>query len=185
LDAGMAINRWSLLVVPVAAASFALAACGSGDPSASAADQRAKLHDAALQFARCMRDHGVNMPDPTPGGGITMQGGPGDKTRTERAQKACQKYLDKVKPPAPSPEQEREMRQNALNHSRCMREHGIDFPDPTFQGGGRIQMRLPEGLDPRSPAFQAAEKACSKYQPKGGPGFSLGGGPSKGTSIAP
>jgi hypothetical protein len=165
----MATNRLSLLVVPVAAASLAVAACGGGDPSASAADTRAKMHDAALQFARCMREHGVNVPDPKPGnGGIMIQGGPGDKSRMDRAQRACQKYLEKVKPPAPSPEQEREMRENALAHARCMREHGIDFPDPTFQGGGRVTMKFPEGVDPQSPAFQAAEKACAKYQPKNG-----------------
>jgi hypothetical protein len=185
LDAGMAINRLSLLVVLVALASLAVAACGSGDPSADATDTRAKIHDAALQFARCMREHGVNVPDPKPGGGgIMIQGGPSDKSRIERAQQACQKYLAKVKPPKPSPEREREMRDNALAHARCMREHGTDFPDPTFQGGGKVQLKLPEGLDPQSPAFQAAESACSKYQPKGGPGMTFGG-PAKGTAVAP
>ena len=182
----MATKRLSLLVLPVAAVSLAVAACGGGDPSASAADTRAKLHDAALQFARCMREHGVNVPDPKPGGGgIMIQGRPGDRSRVERAQQACGKYLDKVKPPAPSPEQEREMRDNALAHARCMREHGIDFPDPTFEGGGKMTMKLPEGLDPQSPAFQAAQRACSKYQPKGGPGMTFGGGPAKGTAVAP
>jgi hypothetical protein len=29
-------------------------------------------------------------------------------------------------------------------------------------------MKLPEGVDPQSPAFQAATQACAKYQPKNG-----------------
>jgi hypothetical protein len=43
--------------------------------------KRAKLQEAALNFARCMRAHGVNMPDPklSGKGGLTFQAGPGPK----------------------------------------------------------------------------------------------------------
>ena len=50
--------------------------------------------------------------------------------------------------------------------SKCMRAHGVtNFPDPTGHGiniGGT-------GIDPRSPAFQAAQKVCFKLLPGGGP----------------
>ena len=50
----------------------------------------------ALKFAKCMREHGIDMPDPQrDGDGIKMTiGGPGssiDPTRMDAAQKACAK----------------------------------------------------------------------------------------------
>jgi hypothetical protein len=52
----------------------------------------------------------------------------------------------------------------ALAMSRCMRSHGVpNFPDPQFQNGpgGGVGIRLGgAGIDPNSPAFQAAQKAC-------------------------
>jgi hypothetical protein len=39
-----------------------------------------------------------------------------------------------------------------------MRSHGVpDFPDPTFSNGNIGQ----RGIDPRSPQFEAAGKACA------------------------
>jgi hypothetical protein len=58
----------------------------------------------------------------------------------------------------------------ALKFSQCMRAHGLsDFPDPSSTGA--IQIGGPgSGLNPQSPSFQAAQKACAKYSPKlGGP----------------
>lgn len=49
----------------------------------------------------------------------------------------------------------------------CMRAHGVpNFPDPS--SGGSIQ--LPNGVNPQSPAFQSAQRACFKLFPGGGPG---------------
>jgi hypothetical protein len=48
----------------------------------------------------------------------------------------------------------------ALAHARCMREHGLDFPDPQFSEGGGATMRLGGGVNPEDPKFKAAEKAC-------------------------
>ena len=50
--------------------------------------------------------------------------------------------------------------------SRCMRSHGVpNFPDPQFQtapgGGFGVKIGGP-GVNPSSPAFQAAQKACGK-----------------------
>ena len=72
----------------------------------SKADQ-ARFRDAALKFARCMRAHGVDVPDPQPGsGGIMLQkraGGSGSGTAHvapdvsspafKRAQEACQSLM--------------------------------------------------------------------------------------------
>ncbi|HWD85739.1 MAG TPA: hypothetical protein VG321_08300 [Solirubrobacteraceae bacterium] len=53
-----------------------------------------------------------------------------------------------------------------LKFAKCMRAHGLsNFPDPSGGGGG---IQIPVG-DASSPAFQSAQKACSKDLP--GPGF--------------
>lgn len=54
----------------------------------------------------------------------------------------------------------------ALQFSACMRSHGVkNFPDPQISGNG-ISMKIGgPGLNPNSPAFQSAQKACQKYQP--------------------
>jgi hypothetical protein len=160
-----------LAALAAATAAFGVAACG-GDPSpnASAGDREAQARRAALDYARCMRAHGVDMPDPqfnTDGGGlrITQQGGPGSKVPPERmraADNACQHIRDRMKPPTLSDAQKEDFRKAALANARCMRAHGIDFPDPQFDANGGARIELGKGrVDPSSPAFQAAQKACS------------------------
>ena len=54
--------------------------------------------------------------------------------------------------------------QKALKFSECMRSNGIpNFPDPNSTGG--IDIGASSGIDPQSPQFQAAQKACRKYFP--------------------
>jgi hypothetical protein len=53
-----------------------------------------------------------------------------------------------------------------LAFAQCMRSHGVpNFPDPDGQGG----MSIPDSVNPASPAFQAAQAACTKLMPGGGP----------------
>jgi hypothetical protein len=51
-----------------------------------------------------------------------------------------------------------------------MRSHGVpSFPDPT-PGHGGFQLSLGSGINPQSPAFQAAQQACKSFAPgKAGP----------------
>ena len=59
----------------------------------------------------------------------------------------------------------------ALKFARCMRENGVNIPDPDFSNGG-VSMKIDEGFNPSSEAFQAAQKACgSLFGPSGGPGL--------------
>jgi hypothetical protein len=174
----MRILRYTAL-----AATLALSACGGG-AAADLADDRQKALDAGLKFAQCMRENGVDMPDPQidEGGFKTQLDGPSSGRKPSRrtmdaADAKCRKYLDRGRPANLSPEKEAEMRRQALAHSRCMREHGIDgFPDPQFSEGGGMEMRLDSrnGLDPRSPKFQSAEKACGMPFGKGKPGAGFG-----------
>ena len=57
----------------------------------------------------------------------------------------------------------------SLQFSKCMRAHGVsNFPDPGSSGG--IEIPVGSGLNPQSPAFQSAQKACRPKLPGGGPG---------------
>jgi hypothetical protein len=169
--AGMATHRLAFLTLPLATLSLVLAACGGGDPTAASSDdQRDEFRKAGVEFAKCMREHGIEMKDPTVGGGIRLSAGPGSNNpaELEEAQKACQKILGKVKPPELSEEQQREFKEQALKFAQCMRDHGIDMPDPTFAGdqGGAVQQRMPEGQGPENPRFREAQEACEKYGPR-------------------
>jgi hypothetical protein len=56
----------------------------------------------------------------------------------------------------------------AVAFSQCMRSHGVTgFPDPS--SGGGIQIQAGSGVNPASPAFQAAQSSCQKLLPGGGP----------------
>jgi hypothetical protein len=157
-------------------------------------DNEKNPEDAMLDFARCMREHGVDMPDPD-----TSGGGPGvvtfearasasagtqldaDTSKFQEAHEACKDLMGDVGPINLSPEQQQEMQDQALAFSRCMREHGINMPDPTFDGGG-VMMKIDgdSGFDPSDPKFEEAQKACgSAFGPAGakaGAGLSVGGG---------
>jgi hypothetical protein len=169
--AGMATYRFALLTLPLATASLALAACGGGDPEATAGgDDRSELREAALDFAQCMRENGVDMEDPTAGGGVQLRVGPetgNDPATVRKAEEACREHMEKAKPPELSEEDQREFKERALKFARCMREHGIDMPDPTFGEGGRMTQRLGgSGVNPEDPRFREASEACSEYQPR-------------------
>jgi hypothetical protein len=135
----------------------------------------------AARFSACMRKHGVSsFPDPSSGGGITIGPGSGIDPRSpsfQSAQQACQRLLPNGG--RPSPEQLAKAQQQMLQFSACMRANGIkDFPDPTVSGGGiQLKVRAASGsdLNPNSPTFQAAQRACQGKLPfKAGAGQSGG-----------
>jgi hypothetical protein len=191
--------RW---LAPLGVAGLTvLAACGGGSTPAAqvasvasdsstttttvaGATNEADAQQAMLDFAACMREHGIDMPDPQFGanGGGTFtagsEGEPADKSKLDAAQQACQSYLDKVKSNAPpmDPAKVEEEKQRLLDFAQCMRDHGIDFPDPQISsdgGGLQVQMGGP-GVDINSPGFKEANDACSEQvgMPKPGDGNS-------------
>jgi hypothetical protein len=157
------------------ALALALAACGGGDDSdgvasltetngqtttngsqASAAGSR-DWQEAQLEYARCMRAHGVDFPDPV-NGRFELRTERADQRKLQAAQEACREILARARPPI-SEEQEAEMREAALEFAKCMRKHGVDMPDPTFPEGGGTLMRVPPGKK-GDPKLEEAQKAC-------------------------
>jgi hypothetical protein len=162
--------RRTLVAATALAATVSLAACGGGGSSAPK-DPAAVRADAALKFARCMRAHGIDMPDPT-GGMVRLQIQKGDAERAQTAQQACQHFMkqaaDTVDP------KERAARQDQLlRFAACMRSHGVPMKDPTTDGGIRIG-GPGGGPGPDSAVFRAANAKC--HMP-GGPALRTSGGP--------
>ena len=162
-----------LLIAAVAVTASFVVACGADEkPTSGAANGADSSRQAMLDFAACMRENGIDMPDPKFEGGKVTQaiGGPGKRINPDdlrKAQKACAKYQEAIKPPEMSDEESAEMKQAALANARCMREHGVpDFPDPIFDSSGGAQIRITKELNPESPAFQKAIKACEKTMPQ-------------------
>lgn len=151
---------------------------GSGDRSASASPS-VDPEEALQAFAECMREHGVeDFPDPTidEDGGIQIQGpGPGDVDRTtlDAAMQACEDLLPQGAGPGegegPDPEEQAALEDALLAYAQCMRDHGIDFPDPEFSDGGVIQSG--GNFDPNDPEFQDADEACKHFLKDAGINF--------------
>jgi hypothetical protein len=157
------------------AATASLVACGGEEsqPASSGNDRQAQNRKAMLDLARCMRENGVNMPDPQfePGGRVRMMMGARDTdpATMRKAEQACSQYREAIKPPEMSAAQREEFRKAALEHARCMREQGSDFPDPEFDENGGAQVRIGRGsgIDPESAEFRKAQEACRDTLPFG------------------
>ncbi|WP_433053011.1 hypothetical protein [Dactylosporangium sp. CS-033363] len=134
--------------------SVATADGGTAKPSASAAPDKA---EANRQFAKCMREHGVDVPDPGPDGSIQFNpdAAGGDRSKAVAAASACQQYLpnggtlENLSP---------DQLEQARAFAKCMREHGIDMPDPDPNTG--VSAILNSGIDFNSQAFKDAASSC-------------------------
>jgi hypothetical protein len=164
----------------VLALSVVLAACGgnSGDSgSSSGAADAEERHQAELEYARCMREHGVDLPDPV-NGRFELRQRAGDQQKVQDAQEACREILEKVGPPPLDEEQEAELREAMLDFAKCMREHGVDMPDPKFEEGGGVTQLMPPGSEDDADV-EEAQKACQPILDAAQPdGPAAGGGDS-------
>jgi hypothetical protein len=178
--ASMMTKRITSMVALVALAGL-LAACGSdgsdGDDSSDVAsvsgddsneqaqgDDQADAEQELLDWVECMRDEGIDLPDPTrdsdgnlvlDGPGIRLGSGESGGTSSDESDEGDEgnepsidpEEMDAAieacgEPPALGPndiseEDRQEMEENALEFAECMRDEGIeDFPDPDFSDMG-------------------------------------------------
>lgn len=127
----------------------------------------------ALDLAQCMRDQGLDFPDPTvdADGNLTM-GDDFDPTvfgstpeeiqsNLQSALDACSEYLEGMTFGGGQLPDLIELQDTFLEFTTCMRENGYDMPDPDFSDGGFGGFfELGENIDPNDPAFQAAMAEC-------------------------
>ena len=194
------LGRAAVLIVLLLALALALVASGCGGSagprvakgpnggSGSSDSSGGSSKGDAAAYSVCMRKNGVpNFPDPDRRGRLNIEGGrlangqkfglDVDSPQLKKAQQACQKLLPNGL--KPSPQEQAKAQQQMLKFAQCMRAHGVPkFPDPKFSPNGGSQLTLGKntGVDPSSPQYQAAQKACRKLVP----GSALSGGPGGG-----
>jgi hypothetical protein len=135
----------------------------NGDEQAQGNEDDADAEQELLDWVECMRDEGIDIPDPTrdsdgnlvlEGPGIRLGGGEseGSTSSDDSDDEGDERSIDPEEmdaameecgePPALGPsdisEEDRQaMEENALEFAECMRDEGIeDFPDPDFSNIG-------------------------------------------------
>jgi hypothetical protein len=174
----------------------------SASPDVNASPSASLDPEAAMDaFAQCMRDHGISIQvgsagngklgtgptthsDSGSGGPVTGKGNTdADRKKFDDANKACASLLPKGGLNGTGQPMSKEIQDKLLAFSQCMRDHGIDMPDPKFENGGATVQIGGEGdngqkIDPQSKTFQDAQKACETLLPdKGQPVGGSDGGP--------
>jgi hypothetical protein len=152
-----------------------VAACGGGSRVASlgtttatnpAHPDPAALYTNALHYARCMREHGEpDFPDPNNPGGFStaaLEALNTDSHQFIAASSVCRRLLPNDGQPTPA--ELRATITDALRFTRCMRAHGINFPDPGISGDS-ITINMSD-FDPNSPQYLDAAEIC-KTKPGG------------------
>jgi hypothetical protein len=181
-------RRATVLAAALAvSAAIALAACGGSSPTTTstttaAGSTRTLSPDAvaagsglnspgsqehALQFAKCMRAHGVsNFPDPSSNGQLTIKGTGIDihSPAFQNASTACQS-LTPGEAGSPSAQKSNLSTAQQLALAKCMRAHGVsNFPDPTASGAmppGSVNLNSAQVQH----AFQKCQPASASRAP--------------------
>lgn len=161
----------SSLMLGLALTVSACGAAGSGT-GVSGAGGSQDPDAAALSWAKCMRKNGVDIPDPKPHvgdehGNVGLAPGlggpmPGNDAKAFSAAKAaCAHYAKDMGGAAGEGFTEKD-KQRMVDFARCMREHGVNMPDPDLDGrDGQVGVEI----EPDDPDFEAAREACRKFSP--------------------
>ncbi|MFF2698644.1 hypothetical protein ACFVUQ_09810 [Streptomyces cyaneofuscatus] len=147
-----------LLATTVVLSATACSGDGGGTKSdGSSSGSKKTKEDQALEHRKCLREQGLNIPEPKPGEngmGVTIDGGSKGKQEMEKAFKACQ---DKAVGGGPKELSQAE-KDKMVAFARCMRKNGFDMPDPKFDGGMAQAMPALKGSEMKK--FEKANKAC-------------------------
>ncbi|GAA2264985.1 hypothetical protein GCM10009853_017910 [Glycomyces scopariae] len=153
LIAGAALSALSLLAACGDDPDDGVASAG-GTASAEAGEEGASLEQSLQDFAECMREQGVDFPDPDPDGGFEGAEELREAMENEpEAVEACEEHLASGEMSLDDPE----IQAALLDFAQCMRDNGVeDMPDPGTDGFG------PDLMDQESadPDWDAAIEAC-------------------------
>ncbi|NOX28625.1 MAG: hypothetical protein GXP35_01020 [Actinobacteria bacterium] len=144
----------------------------STEAEAEASDAQGSEEEQALAFAACMRDEGIDFPDPEVGadGSVDFFGGGGgrdgdgggfrDDPNFQSAIDVCGELIEGASF-LPTDDDNAEREDTFLIAAECLREQGIDVPDPDFSAGGPgAGGPFGADFDPDDPATADAIEAC-------------------------
>ena len=136
-------------------------------------DEEVSFEEGVLSFAQCMREEGIDFPDPT----FDADGNPNfqefdlateDQEKFESAFTNCEDILRNALPDEfdLDPEVEAALIDASLEFSQCMRDQGVDFPDPEPGEFGFFAFRNVD-IDFNSDEVQNAFEVCQPENPLG------------------
>jgi hypothetical protein len=160
--------RKTILAATVLAAAVLITGCGADKPDAqvasgsgaqstspSSAPASLSQDELAVKFTQCLRENGLNVPDPEPGKGPMLRFDKNSGVTQEQVQKAmeaCSEYNPQSQG-SPNPQQA----ENGRKYAECMRKNGVEkFPDPKPDQQG---IMIGPGVAD-DPDFQKAQGAC-------------------------
>ena len=132
-------------------------------------DEETTFEEGVLEFAQCMREEGINFPDPT----FDIDGNPQfdnleieNEEEFEKAFENCEDILRNALPEQfdLDPEVEAALVDASLEFSQCMRDQGVDFPDPKPGEFGFFAFRDAD-IDFSSEDVQEAFEICQPENP--------------------
>ena len=141
--------------------------------STGTASRRPRTARRCSTIARCMREHGVDMPDPQfDGGRVHADGGPRkiDPAKMRAAEQGVREVsaTRSSRRRCPTTKKE-EFKKAALANARCMREHGIDIPRPDVRRERRRADpdRAGAGSNPESAEVQGGAEGVRGHDARG------------------
>jgi hypothetical protein len=165
-------RRTVMLAVTAGITTLLLTACGGSGTSpdavgSSASPSPTSPAQMALDFAHCMRTHGVaKYPDPTINGnnigsGVNVNALGVSQSVLQAAQNDCKSLSPQnFVPPGFNAAQNTAQ---AEKYAQCIRKHGVpNFPDPGANGF----FTVPASINTQGSAFQAASNACHSVAPR-------------------
>jgi hypothetical protein len=166
------VKRRRPILLCAAACVVFVAGCGGG-PNAErspAAAALAQSDRAMLQFARCMRAHGIDMRDPfhrAGHSGLSIELPDGAPQTT--AYTTCVHYIAQIiaTKEAGARAATTTVRVSLVRYAQCMRTHGIPMLDPTPDGSlalGNVP-GMSSGLGRDTPQFRSADASCRHFLP--------------------
>ncbi len=159
--------------IGVILAALLLTACGGGSssPAASSAAKEQEAEVKNADFAKCLREHGIEATASTgpegAGQAIRVRSSAGP-AKMEAAQNACKKYQPAPRKLNLSPQEKVQRAEAVEKFAKCMREHGIEVHASSSSEGGisiQIHGKPGAGPNPESPAFQKAQGSCQGLLP--------------------
>ncbi|GAB3430390.1 hypothetical protein [Actinophytocola sediminis] len=155
------------VVPPLVALVFALTACGADSSGEKPADQGSESQQLMLKYAQCMRDNGVELPDPVDGSAGSMYEGVDQASAAfQSADEVCSPILQGV-----VDERKNEgggddaaQHEELLALAKCLRDNGIDVPDPV----PGTSKPFGDSLDRTDPAVAQALGKCTQARTEPG-----------------
>jgi hypothetical protein len=145
---------------------FILLAGCSAAPEPVVGAKSEEIGRTAIGFSQCMRDRGHELPDPSFNeDGLPIFNEPERQNEENPAyesdRRECRTPLNDAMVAAGVPNQKGTPDQ-WLAFARCMRQNGVDMPDPTADNRFTIDGALYD-----SPAWEPAAQACGEQLPPG------------------